>query len=248
MTNTNIEILNEKLNDDIAYIGNVISKNKTELRMNIKRYINVGLDININVSSLGDKDKRIALTERGIKASKFIKDLDNPNKEPTAKDYTYNKGFSDDIVSCLNTLGKFAQAKTDLFECTNGVDFVEKFFLRNSYDSIKNGNTNLNKTYEIKDGIIVKKEKKPKIEGSSSSDKDNNEDVKQDEENPKTNLEIKVNEIINNDYHNKEIQDVVSIVNSIADSIFKDLGITNKQFEAYTRSKASKSNLKVVNK
>ena len=245
MTNTNIEILNKKLNDDIAYIGNVISKNKTELRMNIKRYINVGLDININVSSLGDKDKRIALTERGIKASKFIKDLDNPNKEPTAKDYTYNQGFSDDIVSCLNTLGKFAQAKTDLFECTNGVDFVEKFFLRNSYDSIKNGNTSLGKTYEIKDGIIVKKEKTKAIAKASVSS--TNDDTKQDDENPKTNLEIKVNEILKNDYHNKEIQDVVSIVNSIADSIFKDLGITNKQFEAYTRSKASKTDLKVVN-
>ena len=244
MTNTNIEILNKKLNDDIAYIGNVIAKNKTELRMNIKRYINVGLDININVSSLSDTDKREALVERGIKTNKFKINADNPNKEPTAKDYTYNQGFSDDIVSCLNTLGKFAQAKTDLFECTNGVEFVEKFFLRNSYDSIKNGNTSLGKTYEIKDGIIVKKEKTKAIAKASVS---SNDDTNQDDENPKTNLEIKVNEIINNDYHSKGIQDVVSIVNSIADSIFKDLGITNKQFEAYTNSKASKTDLKVVN-
>ena len=245
MTNTNIEILNKKLNDDIAYIGNVIAKNKTELRMNIKRYINVGLDININVSSLSDTDKREALVERGIKTNKFKINADNPNKKASAKDYTYNQGFSDDILSCLNTLGKFAQATTDLFDCTNGVEFVEKFFLRNSYDSIKNGNTNLGKSYEIKDGIIVKKEKTKAIAKASVSS--TNEDTKQDEENPKTNLEIKVNEILKNDYHNKEIQDVVSIVNSIADSIFKDLGITNKQFEAYTNSKASKTDLKVVN-
>ena len=234
--------------EDYKYIGSTISLNQEQLRMNIKRYLNVGIDLKNNVSSLGDKAKREALVKRGIKVLKFKPNADKPNAEPSAKDYHYTKGFSNDIVSCLVNMGKFAECKTDLFECKNGSEFVEKFFLRNGYESAKNGNTNLNKTYEIKDGIIVKKEKKPKTEGSSSSDKDNNEDVKQDDENPKTNLEIKVNEIINNDYHNKEIQDIVSIVNSIADSIFKDLGITNKQFEAYTSSKASKSNLKVVNK
>ena len=232
--------------EDYKYIGSTISLNQEQLRMNIKRYLNVGIDLKNNVSSLGDKDKREALLKRGIKVLKFKKDLDNPNKEPSAKDYHYIKGFSNDIISCLVNMGKFAECKTDLFECKNGAEFVEKFFLRNGYESAKNGNTNLNKTYEIKDGIIVKKEKTKAIAKASVSS--TNEDVKQDEDNPKTNLEIRVNEIINNDYHNKEIQDVVSIVNSIADSIFKDLGITNKQFEAYTRSKASKSNLKVVNK
>ena len=231
--------------EDYNYIGSTISLSQEQLRMNIKRYLNVGTDLVNNVSSLGDKDKREALVKRGIKVLKFKKDVDNPSKEASAKDYHYTKGFSNDIVSCLVNMGKFAQCETDLFECKNGAEFVEKFFLRNGYESAKNGNTNLNKTYEIKDGIIVKKEKKPKTEGSVSSDKD--KDTNQDEENPITNLEIKVNEILKNDYHNKEIQDVIAIVNSIADSIFKDLGITNKQFEAYNNSKASKSNLKVVN-
>ena len=234
--------------EDYNYIGSTISLSQEQLRLNIKRYINVGIDLHKNVSLLGDKLKREALVKRGIKVLKFKPNADKPNAEPSAKDYHFTKGFSNDIISCLNNLGKFAECKTDLFECKNGEQFVEKFFLRNGYESIKNGNTNLNKTYEIKEDKIVKKEKAKKDNKKASSSNSSNEDtVSQDEENPKTNLEIKVNEIISNDYLNKNINDVINIVNSLHDVILKDLGLSQEQFKKFINSNVSKTDLKIVN-
>mgnify|MGYP005991567127 FL=1 len=238
----------EIVKSDYAYIGSTISSNQEQLRLNIKRYINVGIDYYKNVSHLGDKDKRQALVLRGIKVLKFKPNADKPNAEPTSKDYHFVKGYSSDIISCLNNLGKFAECKTKLFECKNGEEFVEKFFLRNGYESIKNGNTNLNKTYEIKENEIVKKEKKKKEDNKNTSNSSNDKNEKQDEENPKTNLEIKVNEILNNDYLNKNINDVITIVNSLHDVILKDLGLSQEQFNKFINSNVNKTNLKIVNK
>ena len=245
---TKEEIFNILL-EDYNYIGSTISLSQEQLRLNIKRYINVGIDLHKNVSLLGDKLKREALVKRGIKVLKFKPNADKPNAEPQAKDYHFTKGFSNDIISCLNNLGKFAECKTVLFECKNGEQFVEKFFLRNGYESIKNGNTNLNKTYEIKDNEIVKKEKakKDNKKASSSSSSSNEDTVSQDEENPKTNLEIRVNEIISNDYFKNEIKDVRSLVASLGSAILKDLGITENQFKLYRNSNVSKTDLKIVN-
>jgi len=244
---TKEEIFNILL-EDYDYIGSTISLSQEQLRLNIKRYLNVGSDLHTNVSHLGDKEKREALVKRGIKVLKFKPNADKPNAEPQAKDYHFTKGFSNDIISCLNNLGKFAECKTDLFECKNGNEFVEKFFLRNGYESIKNGNTNLNKTYEIKDGVIVKKEKAKKDNKKASSSNSSNEDtVSQDEENPKTNLEIRVNEILSNDYFKNEIKDVKSLVHSLGSAILKDLGITENQFKLYRNSNVSKTDLKIVN-
>ena len=232
--------------EDYNYIGSTISMSQEQLRLNIKRYINVGIDLNKNVFPLGDKLKREALVKRGIKILKFKPNADKPNAEPSAKDYHFTKGFSNDIISCLNNLGKFAECKTVLFDCKNGEQFVEKFFLRNGYESIKNGNTNLNKTYEIKDNEIVKKEKAKKDNKKASSSSEDT--VSQDEENPKTNLEIKVNEIISNDYLNKNINDVINIVNSLHDVILKDLGLSQEQFKKFINSNVNKNtDLKIVN-
>ena len=61
----------EIVKSDYAYIGSTISSNQEQLRLNIKRYINVGIDYYKNVSHLGDKNKRQALVLRGIKVLKF---------------------------------------------------------------------------------------------------------------------------------------------------------------------------------
>ena len=70
--------------EDYNYIGSTISLSQEQLRLNIKRYINVGIDLHKNVSLLGDKLKREALVKRGIKVLKFKPNADKPNAEPQA--------------------------------------------------------------------------------------------------------------------------------------------------------------------
>ena len=65
-----------------------------------------------------------------------------------------NSQVSEDLIK------KFSLKVGKSSKKTLGKLFVEKFFIRNSYLSIKNGNTNLNKSYEIIDGFIVTKRKR----------------------------------------------------------------------------------------
>ena len=205
--------LNKTLINDIAHVKTQLSNSITDLKENIGKYTNVGTYINSNVSNLGDLDKAIACEKMGIKVLKFKANNDNP-KKPKSSDYVFVHGFSNDIFSCLNNLGKFcnAQVSEDLikkFSLKVGKKksttkkslaqlFVEKFFIRNSYISIKNGNTNLNKSYEIIDGVIVTKKKKDK---NNNSKNDNSKNEENDNENY---LTFKfVDSLVNNESYSK---------------------------------------------
>ena len=177
-------LINEKtLKNDIKHIQNVLSNNVKDLKTNIGKYQNLGMYTYINISNLGDIEKNIELEKIGLKVKAFKVNPDKPNKKPI---YKFIHGFSPDIFSCINGIGKYSLSivNEDLqkkFNVKNGYEFVEKFFIRNEYLSIKNGYTNLKKSYDLKElenntFEIIVKEKAKKVKKANSKNEDNDND------------------------------------------------------------------------
>ena len=244
--------LNKTLINDIAHVKTQLSNAITDLKEHLGKYTNVGIHINSNVASLGDLDKAIACEKMGIKTLKFKPNKDNPKKIKSS-DYVFVHGFSNDIFSCLNNLGKFcnSQVSEDLIKKfslkvgksskkTLGQLFVEKFFIRNSYLSIKNGNTNLGKSYEIIDGVIVTKTKKDK-NNNSKNDKSKNDKSSEDNSNDENfdfNLQIITNEISSDkEYGNLTGKDIHEKIQNILKAMLKDNGLEVRQYNEYLKSR-----------
>ena len=146
-----IKINDKELNNSIKYITTTLKNSVEELRVNFNKYTVVGKWY-LPISSLGDIEKNEILTEKGFKIEVQEKNADKETK----KKYKFINGLSADIMSQFKRIG-------EVCECNEGEKKLESFFLRNQYHSIKNGMTNFNKLYEIKDNEIVKKRESKKI-------------------------------------------------------------------------------------
>lgn len=221
---------NEKeLTTSILYVTTTLKNSVEELRVNFKKYVVVGKWY-LPISSLGDIEKNEILTEKGFKIEVQEKDADKPTK----KKYKFVNGLSPDIMSQFKRIG-------EICECNEGEKKLESFFLRNQYHSIKNGMTNFNKLYEIKDNEIVKKEKAKK--SSSKVEKETND------ENETSALQKVIENILVNNYFELKPNDIKENMDFIFNAMLKDNGLSFTQYNNFFKSNVSKdTNLKVVNK
>jgi hypothetical protein len=221
---------NEKeLTTSILYVTTTLKNSVEELRVNFKKYVVVGKWY-LPISSLGDIEKNEILTEKGFKIEVQEKDADKPTK----KKYKFVNGLSPDIMSQFKRIG-------EVCECNEGEKKLESFFLRNQYHSIKNGMTNFNKLYEIKDNEIVKKEKAKK--SSSKVEKETND------ENETSALQKVIENILVNNYFELKPNDIKENMDFIFNAMLKDNGLSFTQYNNFFKSNVSKdTNLKVVNK
>ena len=127
----------------------------------------------------------------------------------------------------------------EVCECNEGEKKLESFFLRNQYHSIKNGMTNFNKLYEIKENEIVKKEKAKKSTTKVEKETNENDEVSL--------LEKTVSKILELNYFELQPQDIQNNMNLIFKAMLKDNSIEPKQYENYLGSSVGKTDLKIVN-
>ncbi len=218
----------KELNNSIKYITTTLKNSVEELRVNFNKYTVVGKWY-LPISSLGDIEKNEILAEKGFKIEVQEKNADKETK----KKYKFINGLSADIMSQFKRIG-------EVCECNEGEKKLESFFLRNQYHSIKNGMTNFNKLYEIKDNEIVKKEKAKK--SSSKVEKDN-------DENETSALQKVIDNILSKNYFELQPNDIKENMDFIFNAMLKDNSISFSQYENYYNSNVGKNkNLKVVNK
>jgi len=180
------------------------------------------------ISSKGDIEKNEILTEKGFKIEVQEKDADKPTK----KKYKFVNGLSADIMSQFKRIG-------EVCECNEGEKKLESFFLRNQYHSIKNGMTNFNKLYEIKENEIVKKEKAKKSTTKVEKDNDENENSK---------LEKVIEHILSKNYYELTCKDIKENMSLLFSAMMQDNNLTVKQYESFLNSNVGKTDLKIVNK
>ena len=224
MTNIN----DKDLNNAIKYVITTHKNSVESLRANFKLNTLVGKWY-LPISSLGDIEKNEILTEKGFKIEVQVKDADKEVK----KKYKFVNGLSADIMSCYKKVG-------EICECNEGEQKLESYFLRNQYHSIKNGMTNFNKLYEIKDNEIVKKEKAKKSTNKVEKETSENDEVSL--------LEKTVSKILELNYFELKPQDIQKNMDLIFKAILKDNSIEPKQYENYLGSNVGKTDLKIVNK
>lgn len=218
----------KELNNSIKYITTTLKNSVEELRVNFNKYTVVGKWY-LPISSLGDIEKNEILTEKGFKIEVQEKDADKETK----KKYKFINGLSADIMSQFKKIG-------EVCECNEGEKKLESFFLRNQYHSIKNGMTNFNKLYEIKDNEIVKKEKAKKSTNKVEKDNDENETSA---------LQKVIDNILSKNYFELQPNDIKENMDFIFNAMLKDNSISFSQYENYYNSNVGKNtNLKVVNK
>ena len=217
----------KELNNSIKYITTTLKNSVEELRVNFNKYTVVGKWY-LPISSLGDIEKNEILTEKGFKIEVQEKDADKETK----KKYKFINGLSADIMSQFKKIG-------EVCECNEGEKKLESFFLRNQYHSIKNGMTNFNKLYEIKDNEIVKKEKAKKSTTKVEKETNENEEVSL--------LEKTVSKILELNYFELKPQDIQNNMDLIFKAMLKDNSIEPKQYENYLGSNVGKTDLKIVN-
>ena len=218
----------KELNNSIKYITTTLKNSVEELRVNFNKYTVVGKWY-LPISSLGDIEKNEILTEKGFKIEVQEKDADKEVK----KKYKFINGLSADIMSQFKRIG-------EVCECNEGEKKLESFFLRNQYHSIKNGMTNFNKLYEIKENEIVKKEKAKKSTTKVEKETSENDEVSL--------LEKTVSKILELNYFELKPQDIQNNMNLIFKAMLKDNSIEPKQYENYLGSSVGKTDLKIVNK
>ena len=217
----------KELNNSIKYVTTTLKNSVEELRVNFKKYVVVGKWY-LPISSKGDIEKNEILTEKGFKIEVQEKDADKPTK----KKYKFVNGLSADIMSQFKRIG-------EVCECNEGEKKLESFFLRNQYHSIKNGMTNFNKLYEIKENEIVKKEKAKK--STSKVEKDN-------DENETSALQKVIENILSKNYFELKPNDIKENMDFIFNAMLKDNGISFTQYNNFFKSNISKdTNLEVVN-
>jgi len=218
----------KELNNSIKYITTTLKNSVEELRVNFNKYTVVGKWY-LPISSLGDIEKNEILAEKGFKIEVQEKNADKETK----KKYKFINGLSADIMSQFKRIG-------EVCECNEGEKKLESFFLRNQYHSIKNGMTNFNKLYEIKDNEIVKNEKAKK--SPSKVEKDN-------DENETSALQKVIDNILSKNYFELQPNDIKENMDFIFNAMLKDNSISFSQYENYYNSNVGKNkNLKVVNK
>lgn len=217
----------KELNNSIKYITTTLKNSVEELRVNFNKYTVVGKWY-LPISSLGDIEKNEILTEKGFKIEVQEKDADKETK----KKYKFINGLSADIMSQFKRIG-------EVCECNEGEKKLESFFLRNQYHSIKNGMTNFNKLYEIKENEIVKKEKAKKSTTKVEKETNENDEVSL--------LEKTVSKILELNYFELQPQDIQNNMNLIFKAMLKDNSIEPKQYENYLGSSVGKTDLKIVN-
>jgi hypothetical protein len=223
-----IKINEKELTSSIKYITTTLKNSVEELRVNFNKYTVVGKWY-LPISSLGDIEKNEILAEKGFKIEVQEKNADKETK----KKYKFINGLSADIMSQFKRIG-------EVCECNEGEKKLESFFLRNQYHSIKNGMTNFNKLYEIKDNEIVKKEKAKK--STSKVEKDN-------DENETSALQKVIDNILSKNYFELQPNDIKENMDFIFNAMLKDNSISFTQYENYYNSNVGKNkNLKVVNK
>ena len=218
----------KELNNSIKYITTTLKNSVEELRVNFNKYTVVGKWY-LPISSLGDIEKNEILTEKGFKIEVQEKDADKEVK----KKYKFINGLSADIMSQFKRIG-------EVCECNEGEKKLESFFLRNQYHSIKNGMTNFNKLYEIKENEIVKKEKAKKSTTKVEKETSENDEVSL--------LEKTVSKILELNYFELQPKDIQNNMNLIFKAMLKDNSIEPKQYENYLGSSVGKTDLKIVNK
>lgn len=224
-----IKINEKELTTSIQYVTTTLKNSVEELRVNFKKYVVVGKWY-LPISSKGDIEKNEILTEKGFKIEVQEKNADKPTK----KKYKFVNGLSPDIMSQFKRIG-------EICECNEGEKKLESFFLRNQYHSIKNGMTNFNKLYEIKDNEIVKKEKAKK--STSKVEKETNE------ENETSKLEKVIEHIMSKNYYELTCKDIKENMSLLFSAMMQDNNLTVKQYESFLNSNVSKdTNLKIVNK
>lgn len=217
----------KELNNSIKYITTTLKNSVEELRVNFNKYTVVGKWY-LPISSLGDIEKNEILTEKGFKIEVQEKDADKETK----KKYKFINGLSADIMSQFKRIG-------EVCECNEGEKKLESFFLRNQYHSIKNGMTNFNKLYEIKENEIVKKEKAKKSTTKVEKETNENDEVSL--------LEKTVSKILELNYFELQPKDIQNNMNLIFKAMLKDNSIEPKQYENYLGSSVGKTDLKIVN-
>lgn len=217
----------KELNNSIKYITTTLKNSVEELRVNFNKYTVVGKWY-LPISSLGDIEKNEILTEKGFKIEVQEKNADKETK----KKYKFINGLSADIMSQFKRIG-------EVCECNDGEKKLESFFLRNQYHSIKNGMTNFNKLYEIKENEIVKKEKAKKSTTKVEKETNENDEVSL--------LEKTVSKILELNYFELKPQDIQNNMNLIFKAMLKDNSIEPKQYENYLGSSVGKTDLKIVN-
>mgnify|MGYP003679477366 CR=1 FL=1 len=223
-----IKINEKELTNSIKYITTTLKNSVEELRVNFNKYTVVGKWY-LPISSLGDIEKNEILAEKGFKIEVQEKDADKETK----KKYKFINGLSADIMSQFKKIG-------EVCECNEGEKKLESFFLRNQYHSIKNGMTNFNKLYEIKDNEIVKKEKLKKSVSKVEKETNENDEVSL--------LEKTVSKILELNYFELQPKDIQNNMDLIFKAMLKDNSIEPKQYENYLNSNVGKTDLKVVNK
>ena len=217
----------KELNNSIKYVTTTLKNSVEELRVNFKKYVVVGKWY-LPIASKGDIEKNEILTEKGFKIEVQEKDADKPTK----KKYKFVNGLSADIMSQFKRIG-------EVCECNEGEKKLESFFLRNQYHSIKNGMTNFNKLYEIKENEIVKKEKAKK--STTKVEKDN-------DENETSALQKVIENILSKNYYELKPNDIKENMDFIFNAMLKDNGLSFTQYNNFFKSNISKdTNLKVVN-
>ena len=218
----------KELNNSIKYVTTTLKNSVEELRVNFKKYVVVGKWY-LPIASKGDIEKNEILTEKGFKIEVQEKDADKPTK----KKYKFVNGLSADIMSQFKRIG-------EVCDCNEGEKKLESFFLRNQYHSIKNGMTNFNKLYEIKENEIVKKEKAKK--STTKVEKETNED------NETSKLEKVIEHILSKNYYELKPNDIKENMDFIFNAMLKDNGLSFTQYNNFFKSNVSKdTNLKVVN-
>jgi len=217
----------KELNNSIKYVTTTLKNSVEELRVNFNKYVVVGKWY-LPISSKGDIEKNEILTEKGFKIEVQEKDADKPTK----KKYKFVNGLSADIMSQFKRIG-------EVCECNEGEKKLESFFLRNQYHSIKNGMTNFNKLYEIKENEIVKKEKAKK--STTKVEKDN-------DENETSALQKVIENILSKNYYELKPNDIKENMDFIFNAMLKDNGLSFTQYNNFFKSNVSKdTNLKIVN-
>jgi len=217
----------KELNNSIKYVTTTLKNSVEELRVNFKKYVVVGKWY-LPIASKGDIEKNEILTEKGFKIEVQEKDADKPTK----KKYKFVNGLSADIMSQFKRIG-------EVCDCNEGEKKLESFFLRNQYHSIKNGMTNFNKLYEIKENEIVKKEKAKK--STTKVEKDN-------DENETSALQKVIENILSKNYYELKPNDIKENMDFIFNAMLKDNGLSFTQYNNFFKSNVSKdTNLKVVN-
>ena len=217
----------KELNNSIKYVTTTLKNSVEELRVNFKKYVMVGKWY-LPISSKGDIEKNEILTEKGFKIEVQEKDADKETK----KKYKFVNGLSADIMSQFKRIG-------EVCECNEGEKKLESFFLRNQYHSIKNGMTNFNKLYEIKENEIVKKEKAKKSTTKVEKDNDENENSK---------LEKVIEHILSKNYYELTCKDIKENMSLLFSAMMQDNNLTVKQYESFLNSNVGKTDLKIVNK